>query len=153
MRVSAPIAVANILPAAVPQLADRLVEHAIRREWRSLVGPEIARRAEPRTLAGGCLQIIVDNSPWCQEITLRAPDIVAALARRFGPSVVRSVRATVAALEPDRPSEPRPDTPATAGVSEAAMRAIEEALAPLTDDELARSVRRLLVKAARSTSP
>ncbi len=26
MRVSAPIAVANILPAAVPQLADRLVE-------------------------------------------------------------------------------------------------------------------------------
>ena len=152
MRRSVPRAVAEILPAAVPGLAERLVEHAIRREWRSLVGPEVARRAQPRALASGCLQIVVDNSPWCQEITLRAPEIVATLAARFGPSVVRALRATVGALEPETPA-PRPPATGAGRVSDEAMRAIDAALVPIGDETLARSVRRVLVKAARFTSP
>lgn len=143
---------AEIIPAAVPRLAERLVELAVRREWTVLVGPDIAERAQPRALGAGCLHIVVDNSPWCQELTWRAPQILAALAARFGPVAIRSVRVTVGALAPQEPQVVSP--PAAVGrISEAATRAIEAALAPIADEDLARSVRRLLVKAAGLTSP
>lgn len=149
MRSPTPRAVGEILPAAVPQIADRLVEQAIRRQWRSLVGPEAARRARPGTLAGDCLQVVVDNSPWLQEMTLRAPEIVAALARQFGPATVRSIKVTLGRLEPEPPAPPRarPD-PAPRPTDEERQR-IDALLDPIADRELADSLRRLLVKTRR----
>jgi len=149
MTRSAPRAVGDILGAAVPALARRLVEVDIRRAWSSIVGPDIARRARPGVLVGDCLQVTVDNSPWCQEMTLRAPTLVAALAGRLGHDTVRSLRVTVGALppEPGPPSaEPvRPER--LAGEEE--LSAIGATLAPITDRGLAESLRRLLVKTGR----
>jgi hypothetical protein len=146
---SMPRAVGDILGAAVPALARRLVEVDIRRAWSSIAGPDAARRARPGALVGDCLQITVDNSPWCQEITLRAPALVAALAERFGPDAVRSVRVTIGALPPESgPASTEPGRPARrASVEE--LSAIGAILAPITDRGLAESLRRLLVKTGR----
>src|SRR5207302_10004672 len=103
MRSSAPRAVGDILSTAVPQIRDRLVEQAVRRGWLSLVGPEVARRAQPGALTGHCLQVVVDNSPWLHELTLRAPQIVAALARAYGPKRCRRSRSRWGGPSPPRP--------------------------------------------------
>ena len=152
MKSSAPRAVADILSKAVPQLADRLVEHAIRRQWPSLVGPEIARRTRPGALAGDSLQVMVDNSPWCHEITLRAPEILAALRRRLGPGAVRSLRVTVGPLAPDGPHVPPERRPRWSRPSSEGMRAIEQLCAPIADHDLKESIRRLLVKTGQFSS-
>jgi predicted nucleic acid-binding Zn ribbon protein len=150
MKPSAPRAVREILPNAIPQLADRLVELDIRRRWGSVVGAEVARRAAPRALSGDCLHVVVDNSPWLQELTLRAPDIVAALARCFGAGTVRSLAVTLGSL----PSEP---APAAAGeaqrprgrrpVNDEDRRAVDDLVRPISDRAFAGSLRRLLLKA------
>ena len=149
MRSSAPRAVGDILSTAVPQIRDRLVEQAVRRGWLSLVGPEVARRAQPGALAGHCLQVVVDNSPWLHELTLRAPEIVAVLAREYGPDTVRSIKVTLGRLEPAAPPPGRPAAAAARAVAESERRAIDDAVAPITDPVLADSLRRLLVKSGR----
>jgi Dna[CI] antecedent DciA-like protein len=149
MRSSAPRAVGEILSTAVPQLMPRLVEQAVRRQWRSLVGFELARRAQPRVLSGDCLEVVVDNSPWLHELTLRAPQIVAAIGRELGPGTVRSLKVTLGRLEAEAPPSVRPPAEPARRVTEAERRAIDQAVAPVADLVLAASLRRLLVKSGR----
>lgn len=153
MSLSAPRAVGDILPQAVPQLADRLVEFAIRRRWRSLVGPllgsEAARRIQPGALSGERLHVVVDNSPWLQEVTLRGPDIVAALTREFGPGTVRSLKVTLGPIDADPTPPVRRQAEPGQRVTDDERRAVDLLLAPITDPDLARSMRRLLLKTGR----
>jgi len=150
MRRSAPSAVREILPVAVPGLAEHLVEQHIRREWRHLVGPDVARRCQPGALSGDCLQVVVDNSPWLQEMTLRTPEILTVLAGRFGR--VRSLRVTLGTLP--RPESREPSTPRVRSerLNAADRAAIDELVAGLPDPSLAESMRRLLIKWRRSSS-
>src|SRR5216684_1149067 len=80
MRVGAPRAVADLLVTAVPELRERLAEHHVRRVWSTLVGADVARRAKPRALVDGCLTVIVDNSPWLHELTLRADELISPIS-------------------------------------------------------------------------
>src|SRR2546428_2721405 len=79
MRVGAPRAVADLLVTAVPELRERLAEHHVRRVWSTLLGADVARRAKPQALVDGCLTVVVDNSPWLHELTLRADELTAPL--------------------------------------------------------------------------
>ncbi|HXH81893.1 MAG TPA: DUF721 domain-containing protein, partial [Candidatus Tectomicrobia bacterium] len=83
MRSGAPRAIRELLVAAVPQLDERLREQAVRDAWPRLVGAGVARRAHPRSLAAGCLSVVVDNSPWLHELTLRAPELTARVRAAF----------------------------------------------------------------------
>lgn len=103
MRSGAPRAIADLLVGALPALRERLLEREIRRSWAALVGPDVARRARPRALINGCLEVLVDNSPWLHELTLRAPELTARLHDRFGE--VHSLRFVLGAL----PSDALPD--------------------------------------------
>src|SRR5216110_301820 len=103
MRVGAPRAVADLLVTAVPELRERLAEHHVRRVWSTLVGADVARRAKPQGLVEGCLTVIVDNSPWLHELTLRADELTARLRARF--PAVRALRFT---LGRSRRRGPRP---------------------------------------------
>ncbi|MGH7276164.1 MAG: DUF721 domain-containing protein, partial [Candidatus Rokuibacteriota bacterium] len=98
MRTRSPRAVADLLVSAVPDLRDRLVEYELRRAWTGAAGPDVARRSRPQTLSNGCLTVVVDNSPWLQEMTLRAAELTARLRERF--PEVRSLRFVLGRLEP-----------------------------------------------------
>lgn len=89
-----PVRVGSLLTVAVPALAERMLEDAIRREWALTAGPDGARRSHPGALRQGILEVAVDNSPWLQELTLRTAAIVTALRKRHG-SAVLDVRFTL----------------------------------------------------------
>lgn len=152
MRVAAPHRLATLIPTAVPTLETRLVEVDIRRQWPSVVGEDAARRSQPMALQGDCLVVIVDNSPWCQEMTLRAPTIVAQLSTRFGTDLVRTLRVTVGSLEYPLAPQAAPSAPHPRQPTPDEIRAIEALVSPITDDDLAATLRRLLVKAGRFAS-
>ena len=144
-----PRAIGEILPDALPQLVERLAEVRLHQAWATMVGAEVARRTRPGTLVEGCLTVVVDNSPWLHELSLRQPEVLA-MIRRQVPSV-RALRLTVgplpAGLEGQAAAAPLPVTP----LSEHDRHEIEEATAIFSDAALAAAARRLLTRARRAT--
>ena len=148
MKSAAPRAVADVLLSAVPQLSDRLPEYHIRKAWRALVGPEMARRTRPQALANGCLHVVVDNSPWLHELTLRAAELTARL--RAQSPAVRSLRFTLGTLETEPRSRPeRREERRAAALTDDDRRDIHEAASAIPDPALAEAARRLLTTARR----
>lgn len=145
---SIPTPVGALLTAALPALADGLLALAIRRDWPALVGREISRRAQPGDLRAGTLSVVVDNSPWLQELTLRQRELLARLQARYGADSIRGVRFTLGtpapAREDDAPESPREDVTLTA--EEVAW--VAGTAASVGDPSLAETVRRLLTKDA-----
>jgi hypothetical protein len=142
------VRVGNLLTQAVPALAERLLEEALRKQWPQTVGAEAARRSRPLALRQGVLEVSVDNSPWLQELTLRSESVAAAIRQRHGSAVsrVRFVLATkIAGTETSVSIERTPRvTSRTLSAEEA--RQVDDAARRLADDGLAASFKRLLTK-------
>ena len=147
MKQGSPRAVADVLISAVPQLSDRLPEYHIRRAWAALVGPDMARRTRPQSLTNGCLHVIVDNSPWLQELTLRAPELTARLGAQY--PVIHSLRFTLGTLETEPRSRPERRERRATALTDADRRDIDEAASAISDPALADVARRLLTTARR----
>jgi hypothetical protein len=129
----------------VPQLEDRLLVQRMRRAWVALVGADMARRAQPQALVNGCLQVIVDNSPWLHELTLRAPDLVARLGAEY--PAVRSVRFSLGAPPTEEPTTAARPAARPSRLSDTDRRAIDAAAAAISDPDVAAGARRLLARA------
>ena len=148
MRSGTPRPVGDVLAAAVPQIAERLPEYQVRRVWTALVGPDVARRARPQRLSKGCLHVVVDNSPWLAELTLRSAELTAKLHAKF--ETIRSLRFTLGTLEaePSPPAERRERR--VKALDDDDRRDIEAATSAISDPALADVARRLLTKARRA---
>ncbi|MBI4588520.1 MAG: DUF721 domain-containing protein [Candidatus Rokubacteria bacterium] len=151
---STPTPVGALLTAAFPPLADRLLALAIRRDWPSLVGPQISRRSQPGDLHGGTLTVVVDNSPWLQELTLREAELLSRLQGRCGVESIRALRFTLGAppREPEAPDRrlPRRDDALTPPdpLTPEEEAWVAQAAGQIREPMLADTVRRLLVKDA-----
>jgi hypothetical protein len=144
MRGGTPRVVGELLVSAVPQLEDRLLVQRLRRAWTGLVGADVARRTQPQALVNGCLHVVVDNSPWLHEMTLRAPDLTARLAAQF--PAVHSLRFVLGAPPAARPA------PRSSRLTDEDRRAIDAAAAAIPDPDVAAGARRLLARAAAPRS-
>ena len=131
--------------SALPQLEGRLLVQRIRRAWSTLVGSDIARRATPQSLVNGCLAVVVDNSPWLHELTLRAPELATRLQAEF--PVVQSLRFSLGAAAAEDAATPAPARPRRPRLTDDDTRAIDAAAAAISDPALAASARRLLARA------
>ena len=146
MKTPAPRTVGDLLPSALPQIVDRLVELRIRARWASIVGPDVARRTRPETLTGGTLRVAVDNSPWLHELTLRASALTADVRSRV--PEVQALRFVLGAV--GRESAGVPTRPPQAVILTATDRAeIEAATEAIADSDVAAAARRLLTTARR----
>lgn len=135
----------------MPGLRDRLDEVRIRSAWNGLVGDDAARRARPSGLTNGCLHVVVDNSPWLQELTLRSGELTRRITARF--DTIRTLRFTLGQLDPSSeagaPAEGRGSRTLTADD----VREIDETVAPIRDPDVRAAARRLLGTARRSAPP
>lgn len=148
-RTSGPRRVGELLTAAVPALAERMLEAAIRREWVRTVGPELGRRSRPGELRRGVLEVQADNSPWLQELNLRSGELLARLSARYG-GAVSSLRFSLATTAPPpsdgqaRIASSRPGPAPRLSPEE--TREVETLASTLEDPALAGALRRLLIK-------
>ena len=145
MKSGPPRAVGELLVSALPQLEDRLLVQRMRRTWGAVVGADVARRARPQALVNGCLTIVVDNSPWLHELTLRAADLTARLHAEF--PAVQTLRFGLGAAAAEEAAPEAPAAPRRGRLSEADTRAIDAAAAAISDPALAACARRLLARA------
>ena len=149
MKRQGPRAVGDLLVSAVPALRDRLAEVRLRGAWNALVGPDAARRSRPHALTNGCLHVVVDNSPWLQELTLRTGELTTRIAAQF--DTIRALRFTLGRVE-DRPSDAASPPPSRSSrpLSPDDVREIDATVAPIRDPEVTDAARRLLGSARRS---
>jgi hypothetical protein len=146
MKKSAPRAVGDLLPSALPQIADRLLELKIRASWASIVGRDTARRTRPEAFAAGVLRVVVDNSPWLQELTLRAGALTADVRARY--PEVRELRFMLGTLERDSANAAaKPRRPISLTADDRAE--IDAATVAIADAGVAEAARRLLTTARR----
>jgi hypothetical protein len=147
MNTGTPRVVADVLVSALPQLSDRLAGYRIRKAWTTLVGADVARRTRPQSLSNGCLHVVVDNSPWLHELTLRTGE----LAVRLGAQIpaVRSLRFTLGTLETDPRLRPERHERRAVALTDVDRRDIDEAASAISDPALADVARRLLTTARR----
>src|SRR5437868_14491225 len=116
MKKPAPRAVGELVLGALPQISDRLIALRIRQAWGALVGRDAARRSRPDAVTAGTLRVVVDNSPWLHEMTLREAELAASVRARF--PEIQTLRFTLGAVEteaaaqPSRPPRAVPLTPA-----------------------------------------
>ena len=96
----------------------------------------------------GCLHVVVDNSPWLSELTLRTPELTARLRARV--DAVQPLLFTLGTLqaEPSPPAERRERRAKT--LDDADRREIEAAASAISDPALADVARRLMTKARRA---
>jgi hypothetical protein len=144
-RFSVPHRVGDLLTAAVPALAERMLADAIRRDWEVTVSEALARRSRPASLDHGVLEIKADNSPWLMELQMRGGEILEALGRRYGRSVV-SLRFALGAMPTPAPMPARRPSRAVERLSAEETREIEAVTASLGDPSLVRALRRLITK-------
>jgi hypothetical protein len=135
-----------LLTAALPPLADGLLALTIRREWPSLVGPQISHRAQPGDLRAGTLTVVVDNSPWLQELTLRERELLSRLQGRYGALSIRALHFALGtpARGPELRDHGTSHEDDTLTPEEEAW--VARAISSVNDPTLAETVRRLLVK-------
>ncbi len=143
---SSPVRVRDLLVAAVPQLEELLLQDAIRRDWNQTVGSELGRRSRPARLRAGVLDVTVDNSPWLHEMTLRSPELLAAVQARFSTAVgaLKFSHGTLPAPVERQPRRQRREAPGRLSREERSI--VDAAVSSFPDAALAASFRRLLTK-------
>jgi hypothetical protein len=88
-----PERVASLVPRVLRDLGLDESARALRiqERWAGAVGAEVASHCQPVALRNGILEARVDSSAWCQALRLRAPELLADLARALGDDAPREL--------------------------------------------------------------
>jgi len=82
--------------------------------WDEVVGPAVARNAQPSRLDARRLVVTVKNATWMQELSLLRHDLSRKLNAWMGREVVSEIFLVVGKVEPSDPETRRPGTRAVA---------------------------------------
>jgi predicted nucleic acid-binding Zn ribbon protein len=95
-----PTSVGQELDAVLDRLGLGVVveSHAIFGDWAARVGPDIARAARPHRVDGETLIVLVRDSAWMSELSLRQQELLARVNAGREKSVVRRI---LFRLDPD----------------------------------------------------
>ncbi len=146
-----PVRAAEALTAAFQRLGlvDRLRQHELWRIWTNVVGPHIARHAQPREIRHGRLVVHVTDPIWLHQLSMMRHRLVVALNERLGSPVVREMALRIGeVLEVPSMSLPAsiPEEERVSPDPERLAR-IEALLAPLGDAPFRDDLFRLLSRA------
>ena len=149
-----PVRIAEAISDAFQHLGlgERLRQSEIWGVWHTVVGPQIARHAQPYAISHGRLIVHVTDSVWLHHLTMMRPKVIAALNERLRTSTVRELVLRVGEVEdpgsiptgsPRPDQEPPPDP--------ARIAQVEALLAPLREAPFLDTLQRLLLRAYRPT--
>jgi len=108
---SFPVAIGRVLSGALKRLGlgRPLDDYRVLHAWDQIVGPAIARNAQPSRLDGRRLVVVVRSSAWLQELSLLRTDLCERLNRWMGRTVISDIFLVVGQLDdaPDPASSAR----------------------------------------------
>jgi hypothetical protein len=126
-------------------LESRLQEYRIFGQWEKAVGKVIARHAQPCSLRGKKMTLVVDSPAWMQQLSLLKPEIVEKVNRRLGHNAIRDIMLKLGEVAPGA-GEASEDLPVRADLDRDEREKIKNALQGLHDPEIREAVRRVMEK-------
>jgi len=147
-----PVRIADAVASAFQRLGleSRFKEGEVWRAWPTVVGPQIARHAQPHAMSHGRLVVHVTDPVWLHHLSMMRHRIVAALNQKLKASSVREIILRVGELTvpTESPQGPVPKDDAAAP-DPAQVGRVEALLKPLGDVPFREALYRLLLKAFR----
>ncbi len=128
--------------------SGRLAEYGVWPIWNDIVGPAIARNAQPEKIRQATLFVKVTTAMWMQQLQYMKEMIIDKLNERLGSQVVKNIFFFVGQI--DTP----PITPKTISISEPSLpkpEFKEEELELLKDPKIRDAFRRLIAARSRKT--
>lgn len=150
-----PVRIAEALSGALQRLGleSRIRQSEIWTVWPAVVGPQIARHAQPHAIAHGRLIVHVTDPVWLHHLSMMRPRVIAALNAKLRSSTVRELHLRVGEVEPPPAPSPAPPRPTPEPAPDPAdVARIEALLRPLGDVPFRETLRRLLLRACRPAS-
>lgn len=130
-------------------LTRKLSEQGVFAVWDTCVGEAVAAHAQPESIHQGRLLVTVSDPAWSHQLQFLKDDLKKKLNRQLGRAVVNELRFRIGAVKPQAPPSPAPASPRPVLLEAKVLNAIDEAVAPIKDEELREMVRRYLMAAAR----
>jgi predicted nucleic acid-binding Zn ribbon protein len=123
----------------------KLKEYRVFSLWQKAVGPGIARHAQPASIRGKRLTVMVDSSAWMQQLSLMKPEVLSRVNDRLGPDGIESITLKLGELEraDERPEEYKP---AAGNLEAGERRRIAEYLAGVKDPDAREALKKVMEK-------
>lgn len=118
--------------------------------WDEVVGPQIAARARPNKIRGSVLEICVDQPAWMQQLQLMKPQILQKLNAQLGEGEIKEIFLKKGKVQPSAAAKaPPPPAWKSASLDLAEREQIDAILSGVEDQDLRKSLQRMLSKQAR----
>ena len=127
-------------------LEGRLQEYRVFGLWEKAVGKVIARHAQPYSLRGKKMTLVVDSPAWMQQLSLLKPEIIEKVNRRLGHNAIRDITLKLGEVAPRGDAPQELSVPVPADLARDEREKIEHALQEIPDAEIRESVRRVMEK-------
>lgn len=151
-----PVRIAEAVPGAFQRLGleTRFRQSEVWRVWPTVVGPQIARHAQPHAVWHGRLIVHVTDPVWLHHLSMMRHRVIPALNEKLHTTVVRELILRVGEvpdLPTDLPGSPRQTEGPPPDPDQVAR--VEALLEPLGDVPFRDALYRLLLRASRRTGP
>jgi len=125
-------------------LGSRLDEYRVFGQWEKSVGPVIARHAQPQTVRGKKLTLVVDSPAWMQQLSLLKPQIVEKVNRTLGKETIKDIMLRLGEVESRKQASEAP--PVRTVLSQDERAKIEDYVREISDADTREAVRRVIEK-------
>ncbi len=147
-----PVRMGDAVAAALQKLGLEagVRQHEVWQVWSAVVGPQIARQAQPHSFSRGRLIVHVTDSVWLHQLRMMRHHILAALNTKLQPLEIKDLVLRVGEFPAIAP-EPAPDLSRRSGpkLTREEVATIDAALESLGDAPFRDALRTLWVKAAQ----
>lgn len=132
-------------------LEIRIKEGKIWEVWDNVVGPTVARNAQPESIRGRVLFVTVTSSAWMQQLQFLKEKIIEKLNQSLGKTLVKSISFRLGTLPARSPveSEAKKEPPPSLDLDPESLKKIEETVSSLQDKATKDLVKSLMVKEAK----
>ena len=125
------------------EISTRLEEYGIWPVWNEVVGPTIARNAQPEKIRNGTLFLKVTSPVWMQQLQYMKEMIAERLNQRLKTNIVRNILFVVGQINTDAVEvDSKPTAQSSAPLPD--LRVSEDFLESVPDPEIRQAFKRLL---------
>jgi len=123
----------------------RLHEYRIFGHWERTVGAVIARHAQPQSVRGSKLVLVVDSPAWMQQLSLLKPEIIEKLNRSLGREALKDIMLKLGDVEAVH-EQPAAEDPVGPLLDPDERAKIEQYVGEIADADTRQAVRRVIEK-------
>jgi hypothetical protein len=125
-----------------------LKTYSILGAWNEIVGESVADHSQPRSIRNRILFIDVTHPTWMQQLQFLKSTLLEKVNTFLGEPLIQDIRFKVGKISPTNPAPPKTPLTRDEKLDKASLKRMENLLEEIGDEEVRKSMRRVLIKGA-----